>query len=295
MSKKPIYAAIDAGGTSLKCMLADKQGNIIAKTSVPTTSPNATLHKCVEFFQSFADLYNIKSLGIASFGPIDIDTNSNNYGMFLPGPKPDWDGVNLFEFFTSRLGVPVIIDTDVNGALLAEKKWGNAKNCSSAAYITIGTGIGAGILCGGKLAGKPFHPEFGHIRIERHKYDLDFVGVCNIHGDCLEGLACGPSIHARFGKAETLPDSHKVWDIISFYLAQACLSLSLSFRPQVIILGGGVMQSEHLLAKIHTQYEALINSYIGQSRQDIENFILLPKLGNNAGVWGGVYLAQSGL
>jgi fructokinase len=209
----------------------------------------------------------------------------------LPGPKFGWAGVNLYDAFTKALAVPVAIDTDVNGALLAAAQWGAAAGKISAAYVTIGTGIGAGILCGGSLAGKPHHPEFGHIRGERLRDDHDFSGVCSIHGACLEGLASGPSLHARFGDPEKLPQGHAAWDIIAFYLAQACISLSLSFRPEIIILGGGVMQSKFLLPKIKSQYRQQINGYLGQSDDDVSAFIVAPNLGAKAGLWGGAYLA----
>ncbi|MEE9347152.1 MAG: ROK family protein [Robiginitomaculum sp.] len=141
------------------------------------------------------------------------------------------------------------------------------------------------------LLGKPSHPEFGHIRVERHPADINFDGVCAIHGACLEGLASGPSLHARFGDPEKLVPDHLAWDIIAFYLAQACISLSLSFRPEVIILGGGVMGSRFLLPKVRAQYLEQINNYLGQSAQDVDALIVAPGLGGKAGLWGGVYLA----
>ncbi len=292
-SNNKVFAGIDAGGTTFKCVLADENRNIIAQTNVSTTTPQHTLARCIEFFKSSQGADKIEALGIASFGPLDIDPNSKAYGTYLPGPKAGWAGVCLYSAFKDALGVPVVIDTDVNGALLAELAWGNAKGCTSAAYVTVGTGIGAGILCAGRLAGKPLHPEFGHIRVERHPDDLDFKGVCSVHGVCLEGLASGPSIHTRFGDPEKLANDHKVWDMLAFYLAQACLSLALSFRPQAIILGGGVMETKHLYPKIRKQYEAQINAYLGQSLNDIDTLIVPPKLGNDAGIWGGIYLAQN--
>ncbi|MBL4853541.1 MAG: ROK family protein [Robiginitomaculum sp.] len=291
--KKIVYGGIDAGGTSFKCVLADESRNIIAQTDVPTTTPQYTLAQCIEFFKSAVTTSTIEALGIASFGPLDIDPNSGAYGTYLPGPKSGWAGVNLYSAFKDALGIPVAIDTDVNGALLAELAWGNAKGYTSAAYVTIGTGIGAGILCAGQLVGKPAHPEFGHIRVERHPDDLDFKGVCSVHGACLEGLASGPSLHARFGDPEKLARDHKAWDMLAFYLAQACVSLALSFRPQAIILGGGVLQTKHVLPKIKRQYANQINAYLGQTEDDIDRLIIPPKLGRNAGIWGGIYLAQN--
>jgi len=290
---KKVFAGIDAGGTSFKCILADDNRNVIKQISVPTSVPQDTLEQCIEFFRSAGGEYKIIALGIASFGPLDIDPRSKNYGTYLPGPKSGWAGVNLHDIFKTALRIPVVIDTDVNGALLAECAWGHAKNHTTAAYITIGTGIGAGILCAGQLAAKPYHPEFGHIRVERHPADKDFKGVCNIHGACLEGLASGPSLRARFGDPQHLPKDHEAWDILAFYLAQACVSLVLSFRVQAIILGGGVMQTQHVLPKIKQHYFDQMNGYLGQSMDDIDKLILRPKLANQAGMWGGIYLAQS--
>jgi len=292
--QKIVYGGIDAGGTSFKCVVADEARTIKVEKTIPTTSPKETLGHCLEFFKTvIGSEHDLKALGIASFGPLDIDTKSAAYGTYLPGPKADWAGVDLFAAFKNVLGVPVIIDTDVNGALLAEMAWGNAKGCQSAAYITVGTGVGAGIMCAGQLMGKPSHPEFGHVRVQRHPADQGFQGVCTVHGDCLEGLACGPSLHARFGDPEKLPRTHEAWDINAFYLAQACVTLALSFRPQAIILGGGVMQSSHLFPKIRQHYSDFMNNYLGQDRADIDKLILPPGLANKAGLWGGIYLAQT--
>jgi fructokinase len=288
------FGGIDAGGTTFKCMVVSSAHKIIAEQAFRTATPEQTLSECIQFFKGLQSSGTpVQSLGIASFGPLNVDPQSPDYGLILPGPKSGWSGTNLKHSFEQTLEIPVVIDTDVNGALLAEMAWGNAKGCAAAAYMTVGTGIGAGLMCNGQLIGKPSHPEFGHIRVERHPYDQSFEGVCPFHGDCLEGLASGPSIWARYGDPQSLPEDHVIWDILARYLAQACITLSLTLRADVIVLGGGLMQSESLILKIRKQYLTQINQYLGQNKADIDRLIVPPGLGHKAGSWGGIWLAQS--
>ena len=293
-----IFAAIDAGGTTFKCALiqgGDEQNDrkVLAGVRIPTTNPDETLSRCAAFFrENAAQGLQARAMGIASFGPIDVDMQSPNYGMILDGPKLGWAATNLKTYFEAALSVPVSIDTDVNGALLAEMEWGAAKGAKSAAYITIGTGIGAGLFANGSLIGKPAHPEFGHIRLKRHNADMDFKGVCSIHGDCLEGLASATALTRRYGDPKSLPPEHIGWEIEAFYLAQACNILSLTLRPNKIILGGGLMLAPHLLGKTRKQYADLMNNYFGQSQADIESIIVTPALGDDAGIFGGAVLAK---
>ena len=298
-STVPIFAAIDAGGTTFKCALVqvgDNQNDrkVLAGLRIPTTNPDETLSKCAAFFQEQAAQGIVaRAMGVASFGPLDVDVQSPNYGVLLAGPKLGWAATNLKTYFETALSIPVSIDTDVNGALLAEMEWGAAKGAQSAAYVTIGTGIGAGIFANGALIGKPAHPEFGHIRLERHSADLDFKGVCSIHGDCLEGLASATALTKRYGDPKALSSDHIAWEIEAYYLAQACNVLSLTLRPNKTILGGGLMLAPHLLAKVREEYADLINNYLGQSQADIDNLIVTPSLGDDAGLYGGACLAKN--
>lgn len=292
-----LIGGIDAGGTTFKCALANSEGRLLASQRVPVTSPEATIGGCVDFFR-----WELKErgarlscLGIASFGPIDVDPASPDYGTLFATPKPGWAGTRLSARFFSALGVPVILDTDVNGALAAELDRGAAKGLASAAYVTVGTGIGASIWAGGSFLGKPSHPEFGHIRVERHPEDRDFAGSCSFHGACLEGLASGPAIAARFGDPEDLPSDHPAWDIEAYYLAQACLSLYLTARPQRILLGGGVMLAEGLVPKVRTAFGQLMKGYLGLSEGDVEALIQRPALGDDAGLFGAISLARQAL
>ncbi|MDB2438083.1 ROK family protein [Hellea sp.] len=289
----PIIASIDAGGTTFKCALIQEERGVIAGMRVPTTSPDETLSSCAAFFKEQARKgLNASAMGIASFGPIDVDPNSSNYGMILDGPKFGWAATNLKDYFEQALSIPVAVDTDVNGALLAEMEWGAAKGVDAAAYVTIGTGIGAGIFANGNLIGKPHHPEFGHIRVQRHDADKAFSGGCSIHGDCLEGLASATALTRRFGNPVNLPKGHIGWDIEAYYLAQACTALSLMLRPSKIVLGGGLMLAPHLIGNVRHQYAELMNDYLGQSKDEIDNLIVTPELGDDAGLFGGVRLAK---
>ena len=290
----PLLAAIDAGGTTFKCALIREGEGVIASVRVPTATPTETLWACSRFFQEQAAKgLQAAALGIASFGPIDVDVNSPTYGMILDGPKLGWASTNLKTYFESELSMPVAVDTDVNGALLAEMMWGAGQGARTAAYMTIGTGIGAGLFANGSLIGKPSHPEFGHIRLKRHRDDKDFMGVCSIHGDCLEGLASATALTKRFGNPLELPHDHIGWEIEAFYLAQACNVLALALRPEKIILGGGLMLAPHLLDSVKTEYATLINGYLDQSPEDIDKLIVTPGLGDDAGLYGGAYLARS--
>lgn len=293
---KPLLASIDAGGTTFKCALIDESKGIISGIRVPTTTSDETLAGCLKFFHDQVEAGNhVSAMGIASFGPIDVDPMSPRFGMILETPKRGWASTNLKTYFEKGLNIPVNIDTDVNGALLAEMAWGAAKGTNSAAYVTIGTGIGAGIFANGGLIGKPSHPEFGHIRLKRHPQDQGFHGVCDFHKDCLEGLASATAVTKRSGNPVDLDSGHIAWDIEAFYLAQACLVLSLSLRPERIILGGGIMLAPHLIDKIRKQYSELMGGYLSESPTDIKDLIVTPVFGDDAGLFGGARLAQMSL
>lgn len=289
---EPIYATIDAGGTTFKCALIQEGTGIVRNVRVRTLDPKTTLKECLNFFKTaIAEGFAPVSMGISSFGPIDVDPNSLTFGMILDTPKLGWAGINLKQYFETALSIPVNIDTDVNGALLAEMRWGQAKGVRSAAYMTIGTGIGVGLFANGDLIGKPSHPEFGHIRVERHHEDQFFSGCCNFHEDCLEGLASAQAMTRRFGNPAELEKDHVAWDVAAFYLGQACHSISLTLRPDKIILGGGLMLAPQLIDKVRKEYAELINNYLGQTPSDIRNLIVTPALGDDAGLYGGARLA----
>ncbi len=289
-----LLGGIDAGGTTFKCAVADPSGHILDTRRIPVTSPEETIGSCLGFFREKLTARGAKlaCLGIASFGPVDVDPASPDYGTLLSTPKPGWSRTRLTQRFFAGLGVPVVLDTDVNGALAAERELGAAKGMRSAAYVTIGTGIGAGLFGPGGFLSKPTHPEFGHIRVERHPDDHAFAGVCSFHGACLEGLASATALTRRHGDPTLLPEDHPAWDIEAFYLAQACVALTLTARPERILLGGGVMLAEGLMPKVRAAFAALLNGYLELSDADIETLIQRPALGDDAGMIGAVTLAR---
>ena len=233
----PLIGGIDAGGTTFKCAVAAPDGRLLATLRVPVTTPEATIGACIDFFRWEMKERGTKLsvLGIASFGPIDVDPASPEYGTLYATPKPGWAGTRLSARFFSALGVPVVLDTDVNGALAAEVDRGAAKGFASAAYITVGTGIGAAVWSAGEFLGKPSHPEFGHIRVERHPWRSRLAGICSFHGACPKA---SPARRSPQGLARRKSASDPAWEIEAFYLAQACAALFYTARPQRILLGG---------------------------------------------------------
>ena len=294
MDSDTIIAAVDAGGTSFNCALVRGDGNLVATWRIPTTTPEETLTACAEAFAkgSQARSLNPVALGIASFGPVDIDPRSATHGTITGTAKPGWRGAPIGPALSKALQIPFHLDTDVNAALAAEMYWGKAQGIDNVAYMTVGTGIGVGLSLNGSLVGQPSHPEFGHIRVARHANDQDFPGTCALHGDCLEGLASAQAFEARWGDPSQVPVDHFAWEIEAYYLAQACINLYLMTRLERIIIGGGLLQADHLYTKIQTQFDALMGDYLPVNGADL---ITAPKLGEHAGVLGGAVTALNEL
>lgn len=291
---QPLVFGLDAGGTTLKCALADRQGGLLAQTRVPTgADPRTALGACARFFRAEAARLGgvIAAGGVASFGPVERDPTAPRYGEILGTPKPGWSGAPVRAILEEALGVAVALDTDVNAALAAERRWGAALGARTAAYMTVGTGIGVGAWHDGAWIGAPGHPEFGHIRIARRADDHAFAGVCPFHGGCLEGLASAPALEARFGPLVDLPADHAGWDLAADYLAQACVTLHLMLRPQRIVLGGGVLLAPGLIAAIRRHAVRLMAGYTGFAADAAEALIVRAALGDDAGVKGATLLA----
>ena len=287
-------AALDAGGTSFKCALVTGDGAILSSWAVPTTTVDETLARCAAGFEAAFEAHGKRAtaLGIACFGPVDIDPRSARFGTILGTAKPGWQNAEIGPRLSAALGMPFFLESDVNAALLAEMEWGAAKDVNSTAYMTIGTGIGAGVYANGDLLGRPTHPEFGHIQVKRHAKDEGFPGTCALHGDCLEGLASAKAVEARWGDPASLAADHVAWEIEAFYLGQACLNLYLLARLERIVLGGGLMQAKHLLPRIVDAFEALMSDYLPVSGAQL---IIAPGCGAQAGVLGGAIVALRGL
>lgn len=284
-----MYGALEAGGTKMVCAIGDEKGNITERKVIPTLTPAETIPLMIDFFKS----YEISALGIACFGPIDLIPGSPTYGYITSTPKLDWRDTDIVGAFAESLVIPIGFDTDVNGSLLGEVTWGGAQGLDDVVYITIGTGVGGGVMSGGRLVHGMLHPELGHMIIPRRSGDT-YPGVCPYHGDCLEGLVSGPSIEDRYGaKAATLADRPEVWELEAYYIAEALVNIILTLSPQRIILGGGVMHQDQLYPLIRSKVTEKLAGYIQAAPlSDMNSYIVPPSLGDDQGIMGAVRLAM---
>ena len=285
-----IMAAVEAGGTKFNCGLGDENGNIIDQVSIPTTTPEETMKKVIEYFKD----KKFDVMGVGSFGPIDPIKGSKTYGHITKTPKAYWSDYNLIGELKKHFDVPMEFDTDVNGAALAEAWWGAGKGFKNVMYITVGTGIGAGATVDGKMLQGLTHPEMGHISVKRHPEDA-FEGTCSFHGDCLEGMAAGPAIEKRWGKKGIeLAEDNRVWEMEAYYLSQALVNYILILSPEKIIIGGEVMKQKQLFPLIHKNVKEMLNGYVDKKEilEDIENYIIYPGLGDYAGFIGSFALGK---
>ncbi len=290
MTAAPLFGGIEAGGTKFVLGVGHGPDGILARTVIPTTTPDETLAHCMAWFDGQP---KIAALGIASFGPLILDPSRPDYGHIGATPKPGWSGTALLRRFCDALGVPAAIDTDVNGAALAEHRWGAARDCSVAAYVTIGTGLGGGITVDGRAIQGNSHPEIGHFLLARHPVDRDFAGVCPFHGDCAEGLISGPAIIARWGASlSDLAQGHPGRAIVADYVGQLCVTLQAMVAPQRIILGGGVSKAPGL---IDAAIGAANAQAAGYFPVDFADIVTAPGLGENSGLLGAFLLASRAL
>ncbi|MBX3009950.1 MAG: ROK family protein [Caldilineaceae bacterium] len=291
-----LYGGIEAGGTKFVCAIGTGPDDIRAETRFPTSSPEQAIHAAIAFFQAHQQDEPLTAIGVASFGPVDPNPASPTFGYITTTPKPGWAHTNFVGPLREALGLPVGFDTDVNGAALGEYRWGAAQKLDTFLYLTIGTGLGGGGMVNGKLLHGLMHPEMGHILIP-HNWDADpYAGFCPYHGDCWEGLAAGPALEGRWQtKAETLPPDHPAWELEAHYLALGLVNLICTLSPQRVIMGGGVMDQQHLFPLIHNHVYTMLNGYL-QAPQILENmdsYIVPPGLGSRAGVLGAIALAQA--
>lgn len=281
-----MYGAIEAGGTKFVCAVSDKQLEIKERVSIPTTTPEETLKQVFDFF----DQYTLKSIGIGSFGPIDVNEKSATYGYVTSTPKTAWKNFDFLGAVKRQYEIPVAWTTDVNAAAYGEYKKGSARGTESCLYLTIGTGIGGGAVVGGKVLNGFGHPEMGHLLVSMHPDD-NFKGVCPYHGNCLEGIAAGPAIEKRYGKkGNELAEDQRVWEIEAFYLAQALVNYTLILSPEKIILGGGVMKQTQLLSLVKKEFTKLMAGYVNTPALD--EYIVMPELEDNAGIVGCLLMAS---
>jgi fructokinase len=284
-----MITGIELGGTKTVVAIGSADGQIIEECRFPTTLPGETLGFAIDWLRARGEP---ASIGIAAFGPIGIVPNRENYGRVLATPKPGWSGFSLTGALTDAFpNATLTLDTDVNAAALAEATIGAAAGLEDVVYITIGTGIGGGVLSGGRLIHGALHPEFGHLKVPRMPGD-DFPGVCPFHGDCLEGLASGPAIAARWGSpAHELPAGHPAWETQAWYLAHGILALLAIVSPSRVIVGGGVSQAEGLHRKINRRLREIAAEYFPHMLD--EDYVVPPALGQEAGICGAFLLAAS--
>ncbi len=291
-----MLAGVELGGTKCVCVLATPEGEILAEERVDTLAPEVTLPQIKAVLDRwFGAGRPIGGLGIASFGPVEVDRASPRWGHIGQTPKPGWAGIAVAQELTHGLGVPVTLDTDVNGAALAELRWGAAAGLEDFAYVTIGTGVGVGLIVGGKPIAGFGHSELGHMRVARVAGDT-WGGSCPYHGDCVEGLAAGPAIIARSGmRASLIALDDPIWQLVGHAIAQMLHNIVLTATPRRIFLGGGVITAQpQLFPIIRRELQASLNGYVTSAELDrIEDYVAAPGLGTRAGPLGPIALAAA--
>lgn len=289
-----VFGGIEAGGTKFVCGIG-RGPEDLRTAQFATTTPEETIRTTVDWFREQAG-GRLEAIGIGSFGPIDLDPHSRTFGFITSTPKLVWQNCDFAGAIRRALGVPVGIDTDVNAAALGEARWGAAQGFSDSLYLTVGTGIGGGAIVHGRVLHGMLHPEMGHMPVPHDLSKDPYPGNCPYHGDCLEGLACGPAMEARWGlSAPALPDAHPAWTLEAHYLALALAGWIYTLSPKRILLGGGVMQRSHLFDLIRKELAALLNGYIRTSEvmDGLDRYIIPPRLGSQAGVLGALVLAEA--
>jgi fructokinase len=294
-----LVGGIEAGGTKFVCAVGTGPEDIRAEVRFPTTTPEETIGRALEFFRPYlqgADA--LAAVGIASFGPVDLRPDSPTFGHITTTPKEGWSNVDFAGSVERELARPVAFDTDVNAAAVAEWRWGAAAGLSTFIYLTIGTGIGGGGLVNGRPMRGLVHPEMGHLRIPHDTARDPYPGRCPFHGDCLEGLASGPAIEERWGEAaDRLPPEHPAWPLEAEYLAHGLVNLICTLSPERILMGGGVMAGKHLFDLLRPRVQQLLAGYVQSPDllDSIDRYILPPALGPRAGVLGAIALALAAL
>jgi fructokinase len=296
MAMRPLLCGVELGGSKCVCLIGTGPDDIAAQVTVPTgRDPAATLKRIEEILRSWMGIYgSFSALGLASFGPLDLRADSLTFGHITSTVKPGWSGTDVVGRLGRDLGAPIGFNTDVNGAALAESRWGLARGLSDFAYITVGTGVGVGLIVGGKPVFGCNHTELGHVRIARRQGDT-WPGICRFHGDCVEGLASGPAIAARAGvSAEKIPDESPVWELGAHALAQLLHTIVLATAPRRILVGGGVLQARpQILKRVRRLLVESLNGYLDleELTSAIDRYVVAPGLGALAGPLGALAIA----
>lgn len=288
-----LYGGVETGGTWCVCALGAGRGEIHVREQFPTTSPAETLDRVVEFFESHP---RPAALGVGSFGPVDLDRSSPSWGHVTTTPKPGWQHTPVATVLRDRLSLAIAFDTDVNAAAVGEARWGAGQGRPVVCYLTVGSGIGAGLTIDGHPLHGLVHPEVGHLRVPHDGRSDPFAGSCPAHGDCWEGLASGPAIAERWGTPPAeLPDDHVAWPLEAEYVSLGILSIVCVASPHRVIVGGGVLQRPQLLPMIRQRLRELLAGYLDHPLlgADIDDYLVTPALGDNAGVLGAIALAEA--
>jgi fructokinase len=288
-----LVGGVEAGGSKWVCAVGTGPSDVRDSVVVPTTTPEETIGRVIDFFRGHDGL---DAIGVGSFGPVDVERSSPTWGSITSTVKPGWAHTDVAQTLGSALGLPVAFDTDVNAAALGEHRWGAAAALETFCYITVGTGIGGGGFVNGRVMHGLLHPEFGHMRIPRDPSRDPFPGVCPYHGDCLEGLASGEALRGRAGTpASEIADDDPVWELEAHYLALGLVNVICTLSPHRIVLGGGVMRRQHLLGPVRREVQALLGGYLATPALDggIDDYIVPPGLGDRAGVLGAFELART--
>ncbi len=291
--ENPLLAGIEAGGTKYVCAVARHPREILREVRFPTGGPAETLEQAIRFFREASGEFGpIRAMGVGTFGPADVNPHSPGYGGILTTPKKEWIGFNLVAALREGIGepIPVALDTDVNAAAVGEAELGGGRNCRNICYVTVGTGIGGGFLLEGHPLHGRMHPEIGHMVVPDFDEPGKAVSACPFHAACLEGRASGPAIEKRWGRpAVELPGDHPAWDLEARYLAAASVDLTAAWSPDVILIGGGVLQQEGLIERIRGEFEGLAGRY--WTLPPLEDYLRTPELGQDAGIVGALSMA----
>lgn len=292
MGGRGLFGAVEAGGTKINLAVGTTRGNIVATERIETRGPADTNDSIRDFFERYRG--DLVAIGVASFGPVRLDRSANDWGRLLATPKAGWSGASFVQPLIDAFALPVGLETDVSAAALAEYRLGALKDLRCGIYITVGTGIGAGIVIDGAPLRGALHPEMGHIRIRRNANDTGFTGCCPYHGDCLEGLASGPAIEQRWGTSlSQLARDHPAHTLIADYLGQACAALALILSPGRIVVGGGVSKAPELHRAIAARMRHWLGGYLDGPELTLPDFVVAPTLSDRAGLVGALLIAES--
>jgi fructokinase len=294
-----LFGSIEGGGTKFVCCVASDPTDIRDELRYPTTTPDETIGRAIEFFEAQQKKHGtLAALGIGSFGPIDLELDSPTYGYVTSTPKSGWKNTDFVGRMRARFDVPIGWDTDVNAAALGEHAWGAARGLDTFIYLTVGTGVGGGGMIRGQLMHGLVHPEMGHIDLPHDREADPYPGRCPFHGDCLEGMAAGPAIDERWSvPSKELPPDHEAWVLEAEYMALALRTFVCTLSPQRIILGGGIMKVEGIIPRIRVRLRELLAGYVQHPAiiEAIDDYLVPPGLGDQTGMLGGIALARRAL